>query len=234
MGRDRRRPVVNPDLRTQCSGHLWIASASVLPSSGSANPTLTLMLLARCLSDHLGQQRASLGVRVVRWHPEQRGDVGELGRDPRHAASREATADATSAITVTATPLRSSRPGVSFARPRPRAPPTRLAGTPRSGAPRAQTGPRHPRLHQRSPAANSAGQNGRTGRASQRQPSAYSRSGHATRESGSARVLWRARAQMGRSTAVSDYTVLSALRLQRRISEYEAVHVEQLRYFMIP
>ena len=57
MGQDRRDAVVDPDLRTHALPNLWVASASVLPSSGSANPTLTLMLLARRLGDRLASSQ---------------------------------------------------------------------------------------------------------------------------------------------------------------------------------
>jgi choline dehydrogenase-like flavoprotein len=57
MGSDRRAAVVDPDLRAHALPNLWVASASVLPSSGSANPTLTLMLLARRLGDRLASLR---------------------------------------------------------------------------------------------------------------------------------------------------------------------------------
>jgi choline dehydrogenase-like flavoprotein len=39
--------VVNPDCRAHALENLWIAAGSVFPSSGQANPTLTIVALAR-------------------------------------------------------------------------------------------------------------------------------------------------------------------------------------------
>jgi choline dehydrogenase-like flavoprotein len=53
MGTNSRSAVVNPDLRTFAISNLWIASTSVFPSGGSANPTLMLTLLTMRLAEHL-------------------------------------------------------------------------------------------------------------------------------------------------------------------------------------
>jgi choline dehydrogenase-like flavoprotein len=55
MGGEGRSAVVGPNLRTHALSNLWVASTSVFPSTASANPTLTLMLLTLRLADHLGQ-----------------------------------------------------------------------------------------------------------------------------------------------------------------------------------
>lgn len=46
MGTDRRTSVVDPNLRCHAVPNLHVVSAAVFPSSGSANPTLTIMQLA--------------------------------------------------------------------------------------------------------------------------------------------------------------------------------------------
>lgn len=50
-GRDPASSVVNPELRVHAIENLSIASASVFPASGSANPTFTIMQLAMRASD---------------------------------------------------------------------------------------------------------------------------------------------------------------------------------------
>lgn len=47
--------VVDPDCRVHGVSNLHIASASVFPTSGQANPTLTLLALVFRLADHLGR-----------------------------------------------------------------------------------------------------------------------------------------------------------------------------------
>jgi choline dehydrogenase-like flavoprotein len=47
--------VVNPDCRVHGIGNLYVASASVFPTSGQANPTLTLLALTFRLAEHLGR-----------------------------------------------------------------------------------------------------------------------------------------------------------------------------------
>jgi choline dehydrogenase-like flavoprotein len=53
MGLNGRDSVVDRDLRTFAIDNLWVASTSAFPSLGSANPTLTLMMLTFRLGDHL-------------------------------------------------------------------------------------------------------------------------------------------------------------------------------------
>ena len=48
--------VVDTNLRANGLENLWIASGSVLPSGGQANPTLTIVALARRLADHLASR----------------------------------------------------------------------------------------------------------------------------------------------------------------------------------
>lgn len=51
MGTDPRMSVVRPDLRCHAIPNVAVASTSVFPTAGSANPTYTLMLLALWLAD---------------------------------------------------------------------------------------------------------------------------------------------------------------------------------------
>lgn len=53
MGHDLRHSVVNSALRVHAIDNVQIASASVFPSSGSANPTLTIMQLAMVVADDI-------------------------------------------------------------------------------------------------------------------------------------------------------------------------------------
>ena len=53
MGTNSREAVVDSDLRVFGLPNLWVASTSTFPSLGTANPTLTLMLLTIRLGDHL-------------------------------------------------------------------------------------------------------------------------------------------------------------------------------------
>jgi choline dehydrogenase-like flavoprotein len=53
MGTNSREAVVDSDLRVFSLPNLWVASTSTFPSLGTANPTLTLMLLTLRLGDHL-------------------------------------------------------------------------------------------------------------------------------------------------------------------------------------
>ena len=50
MSADRREGVVDAQCRTHDLGNLWIAAGCVFPSSGQANPTLTIVALARRLA----------------------------------------------------------------------------------------------------------------------------------------------------------------------------------------
>ena len=62
MSTDPRQGVVDRDCRVHGLDNLYVASASVFPTSGQANPTLTILALALRLSDHLAhatKQRAA-------------------------------------------------------------------------------------------------------------------------------------------------------------------------------
>jgi len=54
MGTDRRTGIVDRDLRCFDLQNLYVASSAVFPSSGQANPTLTIVALAVRLGAHLG------------------------------------------------------------------------------------------------------------------------------------------------------------------------------------
>jgi len=54
MGSDHRTGIVNADLRSFDVRNLYVASSAVFPSSGQANPTLTIVALAARLAAHLG------------------------------------------------------------------------------------------------------------------------------------------------------------------------------------
>jgi choline dehydrogenase-like flavoprotein len=53
MGTDRKAAVVDANLLSFEIQNLWVASTSVFPSGGGANPTLMLMLFTMRLGDHL-------------------------------------------------------------------------------------------------------------------------------------------------------------------------------------
>ena len=52
--------VVDANLRAHGIENLWVVSGSVLPSGGQANPTLTVVALARRLADHIARARADV------------------------------------------------------------------------------------------------------------------------------------------------------------------------------
>lgn len=54
MHPDRRRGVVDADGRVHGVANLYVAGSSVFPTSGAANPTLTIVALALRLAGHLG------------------------------------------------------------------------------------------------------------------------------------------------------------------------------------
>ena len=56
MGSDVKTSVVDGNCRLHESPNLYIASSSVFPTGGWANPTITIMALALRLGDHLGQK----------------------------------------------------------------------------------------------------------------------------------------------------------------------------------
>ena len=57
MSRDARSGVVYANCRVHGIDNLFIAGSSVFPTSGSANPTLTIVALAIRLADHLTQRQ---------------------------------------------------------------------------------------------------------------------------------------------------------------------------------
>jgi choline dehydrogenase-like flavoprotein len=53
MGLDPRTSVVGPDLAVHGVDNLYLASSAVFPTSGYANPTLTVVALACRLADRI-------------------------------------------------------------------------------------------------------------------------------------------------------------------------------------
>jgi choline dehydrogenase-like flavoprotein len=53
MGTDPESSVVNPDLRVHSVDNLYVAGGSVFPTSGCANPTMTIVALSIRLAEHL-------------------------------------------------------------------------------------------------------------------------------------------------------------------------------------
>ena len=53
MHADPRRGVVDADCRVHGIANLYVAGSSVFPTSGAANPTLTIVALALRLAGHL-------------------------------------------------------------------------------------------------------------------------------------------------------------------------------------
>jgi len=53
MAADPGQGVVDAHCRVHGVGNLFIAGSSVFPTTGSANPTLTIVALALRLADHL-------------------------------------------------------------------------------------------------------------------------------------------------------------------------------------
>jgi choline dehydrogenase-like flavoprotein len=60
MGADRRDGIVDRNLRSFDVGNLYVASSAVFPSSGQANPTLTIMALAARLAAHLSTKQSPM------------------------------------------------------------------------------------------------------------------------------------------------------------------------------
>jgi choline dehydrogenase-like flavoprotein len=58
MHADPRRGVVDANCRIHGTSNLYVAGSSVFPTSGKANPTLTIVALAVRLADHLGESLA--------------------------------------------------------------------------------------------------------------------------------------------------------------------------------
>jgi choline dehydrogenase-like flavoprotein len=57
MHPDTTRGVVDANCRVHGLANLFIASSTVFPTAGAANPTLTIVALALRLADHLKRQR---------------------------------------------------------------------------------------------------------------------------------------------------------------------------------
>jgi choline dehydrogenase-like flavoprotein len=62
MHPDPTRGVVDADCRVHGVANLYVAGSSVFPTSGTANPTLTIVALALRLADHLGTVVPRLGI----------------------------------------------------------------------------------------------------------------------------------------------------------------------------
>ena len=60
MAGDPRRGVVDSDCRVHGTSNLYIASSSVFPTSGQANPTLVIGTFAARLADHLAKNFRSI------------------------------------------------------------------------------------------------------------------------------------------------------------------------------
>jgi choline dehydrogenase-like flavoprotein len=58
MSRDPDTGVVDPECRVHGIDNLFIASSAVFPTSGQANPTLTIVALTLRLADHLKKRLA--------------------------------------------------------------------------------------------------------------------------------------------------------------------------------
>ncbi len=58
MSVDPRMGVVDPDCRVHGLANLWVAGSSVFPTTGTSNPTLTILALALRLAAHLKEQLA--------------------------------------------------------------------------------------------------------------------------------------------------------------------------------
>lgn len=72
--------VVDPDLQVHGVTGLFVAGSSVFPTSGYANPTLTIVALALRLAGHLERLRGGAGARHGRGSPcSTRGSDGAVG-----------------------------------------------------------------------------------------------------------------------------------------------------------
>ncbi|OZI32350.1 FAD-dependent oxidoreductase [Bordetella genomosp. 10] len=83
MGRDPRDSVVDADCRVHEAGNLFVAGAAVFPTSGQANPTLTIVALALRLAAHLRQVYAPVATGTDGC---ARGDIAEGHRAQNHPA----------------------------------------------------------------------------------------------------------------------------------------------------
>lgn len=93
MGTDPRTSVVDPELRAHEIPNVSVASSSVFPSSGSANPTLTIMQLAMRASDFVARRlTAATASQAV---PCRRSVASDSGRtvEPTLSAADRVTSD---------------------------------------------------------------------------------------------------------------------------------------------
>jgi choline dehydrogenase-like flavoprotein len=88
MAADPRDGVVDPDGRVHDTANLYVAGSSVFPTSGHANPTLTVVALAVRLADHLGDVlQTPLDLRAGhRGTPAANGGNGSAGGSSTGAA----------------------------------------------------------------------------------------------------------------------------------------------------
>jgi choline dehydrogenase-like flavoprotein len=68
MSSNAKLGVVNPDCRVHGVDNLFVASSSVMPTSGQANPTLTIIALSLRLADHLAKRRTQSAAIAVDLH----------------------------------------------------------------------------------------------------------------------------------------------------------------------
>ena len=66
MAADPRQGVVDAECRVHGVENLWIAGSAVFPTSGQANPTLTIVALALRLAERLGGTRFAAQARTDR------------------------------------------------------------------------------------------------------------------------------------------------------------------------
>lgn len=65
MADDPQQGVVSADLLVHGTGNLYVAGAAVFPTSGQANPTLTIVALSLRLADHLAARLGALRMPLV-------------------------------------------------------------------------------------------------------------------------------------------------------------------------
>jgi choline dehydrogenase-like flavoprotein len=66
MGTDPRTSVVTPECRLHSVENVFLAGASVFPTSGSANPTFTIVALSIRLAEHLRERVLKPAAQVER------------------------------------------------------------------------------------------------------------------------------------------------------------------------
>lgn len=70
MGTDANKSVVDAELRCHAIPNVSVASASVFPTAGSANPTFTIMKMACLMADrHIAQSKAGIVIREAPREP---------------------------------------------------------------------------------------------------------------------------------------------------------------------